>query len=123
MKKILSLVILLAMVVLGSPAYAQFDRERADNAGYVNAIGRGSDQVLVARPAYVYAVTIDATSASASVDLYDSASTTTNTGLIKAEVGQATQHNSTRVVYDPPLYFQSGVYADVTSGGVVVEYR
>lgn len=122
MNRILSIILLL--VVMAVPAYAQYDRDiQGREAGFVRAASTGGDKVLISRPVMVYAVTVDATSASASVDLHDSASTPTTGAAIKVEVGQATQHNSNRVVFDPPLYFENGVYADVTSGGVVVEYR
>ena len=122
--------------------YAFLDRTSLDNTGELQysdpiteanrikddqyklgavAKGSGADVAVTSGPAYVYAVTVYATAANSYVNLHDAASATT--GTQKIEVGEATQYETTRQVYDPPVYFKTAVYADVTNGAFVVEYR
>ncbi len=120
MKKIFSLVCALLLAV---PAFAQYDRDpNTERAGYVNAASAGVDGVVKSGPTYVYAVTQYATGASSSTLLYDT-TTLVAANQPKIEVAESVAANTKRYVYDPPLKFDNGVYADVTSGSVVIEYR
>jgi len=120
------LVICLSLVLFGTgEAFAaRGDREEM-NFGYVNHASSASDVALVSKPSYVYAVTILSTSTNAYVLLYDltAAPTGVLTDKVAVEVGEATQYDTRRVSFDPPIKMLNGIYADVTSGSVIVEYR
>lgn len=102
-----------------------FDRETATEAGYVNSVSRFNDDTLISRPAYVYAVTVLAEAANSYVKLFDTVSGAAPVDIDKPkiEVGEATQYDTTRYQFNPPVRFENGIYADVTSGSVVIEYR
>lgn len=126
MKKALSLIMVMALLVgFTMPAFSQFDRETADEAGYAETVSTEHDVALISRPVYIYAVTVWADAANSYVMLYDltSAPTGDPTHKPKLEVGEATQYRSTRYEFAKPIKMVNGIYADVTSGSVVVEYR
>lgn len=124
MRKVVSLIIAIVLLIgMALPAFAQYDREAATSAGYVLSASTEHDRALVSQPAYIYAVTVWADAANSYVFLYDTTSAPVSTDQPKLEVGEATQYRSTRIVLDKPLLMSSGVYADVTAGSVVVEYR
>lgn len=123
------LVVLLAMFLLGQgEAFAaRGDREEL-NFGYVDVVSTASDAALVARPAYIYGVTLyhDPTSTGVGqVLIYDlsSAATGTTGEVIKVEVVETIQYETKRVSFDPPLRMGTGIYVDVQNASVVVEYR
>ena len=124
MKK--SFIVVLCLCFLGIvviPGFAgSYDREDADEAGYVESRSGQQDFAVTSGPAYVHAVTVFANAASSYVNLHDNTSAS-DPSKIKVEVGEATQYETTRVVFDPPVKFDTAIYADVTSGSVVVEYR
>lgn len=121
-KFLISLVCLALFVGLGSNAFAgRYDREDANDVGYANAASTSVDAALVAVPCYVYGATVLATSANSYALLYDNASAAT--GTVKIEIGEASQYDTQHITFDPPIRFENGVYADVTSGPVVIEYR
>jgi len=119
------LVLCLSLMLLGSGIAfaARGDREALD-FGYVNAASTQSDETMISGPTYVYGATVFANAANSFVLLYDSATAPAGTGKeVKVEVGEATQYGTRRYDFDPPIKFDAGVYADVTSGSVVLEYR
>lgn len=123
MKKLFSLFAALLLVGLATPVFAQYDRDPATSrVGYVNAVSTGVDGTMKSGPVYVYAVTQYATSASSSTLLYDT-TTLVAANQPKIEVAESVAANTKRYTYDPPLKFDTGVYADVTNGSVVIEYR
>ena len=103
---------------------ANYGRDpKTDEIGYVNAGSTSYDKAISGKPAYMYAVTVFATAANSYVNIYDTTTTPASPNQPKVEVGEATQYGSRRVVFDPPIRMTSGIYADVTSGAAVVEYR
>jgi len=120
----LLLVCLSFLCLLASPAIAgsgRYAREEADQVGYVDTKNLSADGVISSVPCFVYAVTIDATSATAFVNLYDNA--TMGSGTVRIEVSETDIGDSKRYVFDKPVKFTNGVYADVVDGNVIVEYR
>jgi hypothetical protein len=122
MKKLILFIALLSLVAFkAAPVFAgPYDRENANTAGYVKAVSASSSSEVVAAPCYIHAVTVLATAANAVVGIIDTQGTT---GTAVAEIGQATQYASNRQVFNPPLKIENGVYANVSNGSVVVEYR
>ncbi len=124
MKKLFLLLVCLSFLcLLASPAIAgsgRYGKEDANEVGYVETKNLSADGSISDVPCYVYGVTLDATSATAYVNLYDN---TSGTGTVRIEVSEATSGDSKRVVFDKPVKFTTGVYADVVDGNVIVEYR
>ena len=127
MKTLLSLLLLVVIglgVGIGNVFAGPFDREVANEAGYVNSVSRINDGTIISRPGYVYAVTVLAENANTYVKLFDTASGAAPVSETpKIEVGESTQYKTTRYQFEVPVRFENGIYADVTSGSVVVEYR
>ena len=122
MKKFL-IVLLALFLAVGSVsiAHARFDREQADEAGYVDALSTSTDTALIARPCYIYGITINPASAQGQVLVYDNSSTTQ--GTVKIEIGESAQFDTRRYVFDPPVQMNNGAYVDVTSASAIIEYR
>jgi len=123
MKKLFSLLVCLTLILGVSLAYAQFDRENADEAGYVETKTLTSDTAnTIARPCYIYGVQFYAAASTSYVNIYDAA---TATGTVKIEIAEATAGDS--VYYKPakPIKFDTAVSVDLTGSGAVVilEYR
>ena len=125
MKKLFSLLVCLTLIlVIVSLAYAgSFDREDADEAGYVDTKCLSADAAnTIARPCYIYGVQFYAAAATSYVNIYDAA---TASGTIRIEIAEATAGDS--VYYKPakPIKFDTGVSVDLTGAGAVVilEYR
>lgn len=120
---LVTLALALCLVVPGSAQAARGDREEL-NYGYVDAISSQVDKVLVAKPCYVYAVTVYPTEGLATVKLYDHETTSTDEGdYVKVEITESAAYATTREVFNPPIRMNKGVYADITNGQVVLEYR
>lgn len=119
---ILSLFLLAGIQSVSQAQEGRYSREDT-NVGYVEAASTEHDVQLVSRPAYIHAVTVWADAANSYVFLYDTSAAPAAIDKPKVEVGTATQYVSSRTVFDPPLQMSNGIYADVTSGSVVVEYR
>ena len=112
------------LITTGNVFAARGDREEL-NFGYVKAMSTNTDGVLADSPTYIYAVTIYPAAANSYVLLYDNATLAGSlaNGKVSIEVGEAVQYTTKREVFDPPILMEKGVYADLTSGHVVVEYR
>ena len=112
-------------LVLGAfvPVFAgSYDREDADEAGYVNCSARNSDGSLFSGAGYIYAVTLYAASATSTLTIYDASSAT---GNVVIEVAEATAGDSARLEFTRPVKVSTGAYADLSgsNAAVVVEYR
>jgi len=114
------LVCLSLMIGLCVPAFAISDRETPDEANYVYTKVLTTTGAVTGRATWVYAVTIDATSATAFVNVYDAAD---STGSAVIEVSEATSGDSKRYVFARPVKFTTGVYCAITNGNAIVEYR
>jgi hypothetical protein len=127
MKKIIfSLTICLLLLGLGLPAFAQKYSREVNEPGYVEAVARNTDGALVSQPCYIHAATIYASSGSASIALYDATSAATGPNIVsnlKIEIGEATQYESNRIEFTPPIKMNNGVYVDVTNAYAIIEYR
>jgi hypothetical protein len=127
MKKLLSLIVCLSL--FAPLAFAdRYDRE-SGRPGHVEKSGVTSDTQVLTRPCELYALTVSATTAGATVAIYDKASTPTDTEKsdgtnLAAEASEATQYDSKREVFDPPIQINNGLYLDLTNcAGAIVEYR
>jgi hypothetical protein len=122
MKRLFLLLVCLSLIFgFCSPVFAgRYDREDAVDVGYVSAKSMSATGAVSSAPGYIYGVTIYAHTASALVTLYDS---TAASGNVLAEVAAVTQYTSTRVEFDRPIEVTTAIYATVTNGYVVVEYR
>lgn len=119
---ILSLFLLAGIQTASNAQEGRYAREE-HNVGFVESVSTEHDVQLVSRPAYIYAVTVWADAANSYAFLYDTSAAPAASDKPKVEVGEASQYDSVRTVFDPPLQMSTGIYADVTSGSIVVEYR
>jgi len=128
MKKLLCLVVL-AVIFFAGTSFAEdlYPRESGSKPNYVKYAGTDKDQVVVAYPCFLYAVSLYNEAATARVDIVDSSTATAGTvSTIVVELAEATAGESNRWVFDPPIRIQNGIYVDVTtaqSDNVIVEYR
>lgn len=126
MKKLFNVFLVLSLIVIGSAgiASARFEREET-NVGWVEAKSTQNDEALLTKPVYIFAVTVLAdNAANAFVEIYDASASPANGNEPKIEIGEATQYDSKRVVFNPPLKMSTGVYVDVSNtAAVVIEYR
>jgi len=124
MKKIFNFLVCLALILgLGGIAFAQFDRENADEAGYVNTYVATTDTAAaVARPCYIYGVQFYAAASTSYVNIYDAA---TATGEVRIEVSEATAGDWTYYRPAKPVKFDTSVSIDLTGSGAIaiIEYR
>lgn len=122
MKRLFLLLVCLSLMFgFYSQAFAgRYDREDAVDVGYVSAKGISADGAVTSGPTYIYAVTVYAAAANSTVTLYDN---TAASGTVLAEVGAVTQYSTNRVEFDRPIEAATAVYADITGGYIVVEYR
>ena|SRR3990167_1226138 len=124
MKKLLLVLVCLSLIfgLQGMAMAGSYDRE--DTAfGYTESRYCNADHVLVSKPCYVKSITIYASSANALAVIYDSADSSPADSEVRYEIGEASQYESKREVFNPPIIFNNGVYADVTNGNIGVEYR
>jgi len=119
---IIALALLVCFAMPGISQAARGDREEL-NFGYVNTASARDDITLVSKPAYIYAVTIFPAQDLAYVLLYDSSDATLQGDLVRVEITESAAYATTREVFNPPIRMTSGIYADVTNGSVIVEYR
>jgi len=119
MKKLILFVICLSLLFVGAALAGPYDREDT-KAGYVKTVTKTSDAVMVGRPCYIYGLTIYATSSNSFANFYDSASTGSN---LIIEIGEATQYNTKRYEFNPPIQAENGLYVDVTNCYAIAEYR
>ena len=127
MNKLLSLLVCLAFLVgLPLSAFAgSYDREDADEAGYVLSKGfKPPDGQKISAPTYVWAVTLQAGAGSGSsyLALHNGDSASDPVGI---EIEEATQYDCRRLEFSKPIYFKDGVYVDFghSSDTCVIEYR
>ena len=118
----LSLFLLAGIQSVSQAQEGRFSRED-HQVGFVKSVSTEHDVQLVSRPAYIYAVTVWADAANSYAFLHDTSAAPAASDKPKVEVGEASQYDSARTVFDPPLQMENGIYADVTSGSIVVEYR
>ena len=125
MKRLFCLLVCLTLLLsFGGMAFAgSFDREDADEAGYVNTKVLTSDTAnTISHGCYIYGVQFYAGAASSYVNIYDAA---TASGTVRIEVSEATAGE--HVYYKPskPIKFDTAVSVDLegANSAVVIEYR
>ena len=122
MKKLFSLLVLLSLMLATSVFAGPYDREVADEAGYVDIKTVTSDSAAIARPCYLYAISLYAGAAPSYVNVYNNASTGSGDAI---EISEATQYDSVRYEFKKPVNMSNGAYVDITGSGsvVILEYR
>jgi len=124
MKKIFNFLVCLALILgLGGIAFAQYDRENADKAGYVDTYVATTDTAAaVARPCYIYGVQFYAGSSTSFVNIYDAA---TASGTVRIEVSEATAGDWQYYKPAKPIKFDTSISIDLTGSNsvAIIEYR
>ena len=126
MKKVLGLVLALALLVNIAPAFAQArfgtrtSRPIETSGIMIDQSGNTMDYSV-----WLYGVTVYADAASSYVGLYDCDTVTEllhSTIYPRYEIGEPTQYETTTVQFDTPKYFSDGVGAIISTGVAFVEY-
>lgn len=119
LKKFLPILLLVAMLLLAGPAYAQ-----ARYGTQMSAAVETSTALLLPAGTWIYGMTIYADSAAnAFMGVYDSATLGGCTNdTVKGETGEPTQYESTYTPLPGPVFCKNGVSVVITVGVGWVHY-
>ena len=115
MKKYLFILVISLCLAVTSPLSAQqrFKRKRLSAAA--------DTALLLPAGTWVYGIGIHATSASAQMGIYDSATLGAASSPID-EVGEATQYKTVDRPWAEPIYFANGVTVIISNGVAFIDY-
>lgn len=124
MKRIFGLLVCLTLILATGLLYADDDSRygrEAGTPGYVNTkLLTTTTHNTIGHSAEIYAITIYPTSAYAYANIYNAA---TANGTPIMEVAEATQYDSKREVFDPPLSADTAVSVSMYGCYTILEYR
>ena len=115
MKKYLLILFLAICLIITSPLHAQSRFKRKRLSATVDTA------LLLPAGTWVYGIGIHASSASAQMGIYDSATLGAASSPID-EVGEATQYKTVDRPWAEPIYFANGVTVIISNGVAFIDY-